>query len=199
MTLWLVRHAQPLIQEGLCYGQLDVAADPIATRQAADALVPLLPFGAKLYSSKLRRARQLARAISEQRADLSLEVDKRLNEIDFGIWEGVPWNAIPQAAFDTWTRAFDTHCFGDAENLRDLLTRVGQALREINPHQDLVWITHAGVIRAVNYLLQYGATALATVDNWPTAAPTFGKWQCIEVNRSGPFFCTDPARVSTSN
>ena len=29
--LWLVRHAQPLIESGICYGQLDVAADAGAT------------------------------------------------------------------------------------------------------------------------------------------------------------------------
>ena len=37
-TLWLVRHARPLIDTDRCYGRLDMAADAQATRQAATIL-----------------------------------------------------------------------------------------------------------------------------------------------------------------
>jgi alpha-ribazole phosphatase len=189
MTLWLVRHAQPLIEPGLCYGQLDVAADAIATQRTADALAPLLPVGAKLYSSVLLRAQQLTQALCARRSDLSCEFDQRLNEMDFGVWEGIAWRAIPKTAFDAWTADFDTHRFGGAQSLRELLTRVGQFLNEINIQQDVIWITHAGVIRAVNYLLQYGTTAVATAEKWPTDTPSFGAWQEIELDLLSPFFC----------
>ena len=43
MNLWLVRHAKPLIAKGLCYGQLDIAAEQSATQQAAKTIAPLLP------------------------------------------------------------------------------------------------------------------------------------------------------------
>ena len=180
MTLWLVRHAQPLIQEGLCYGQLDIAADAMATQRVADALAPLLPAGAKLYCSGLHRAQQLAKAIHDQRPTSMPNIDLRLNEINFGCWEGIAWDEIPKAAFDTWTQNFDQHRFGGVEGVRDLLQRVHHALRELPTKDDAVWITHAGVIRAVNYLVRYGLESVATPENWPTEAPAFGMWQCLE-------------------
>ena len=179
MTLWLVRHAQPLIQEGLCYGQLDIPADPLATQEAAQAIAPLLPVGAKLYCSGLQRAQQLAQAIQQRRDTVSLTIDLRLNEINFGLWEGVAWDQIPKAAFDRWTQDFDHHRFGGAECLRDLLRRVHRALLELPATEDAIWVTHAGVIRAVNYLQQYGLQPMATAASWPAEAPAFGEWQCL--------------------
>jgi alpha-ribazole phosphatase len=183
MTLWLVRHAQPLIQERLCYGQLDILADPIATQQAAQAIAPQLPASATLYCSGLQRAQQLAQAIQQQHNTLSLNIDLRLNEINFGVWEGVAWDEIPKAAFDRWTQDFDHHRFGGAECLRDLLIRVHQALLALTKTGDTIWVTHAGVIRAVNYLQQYGLHSIATPETWPTEAPAFGRWQCLELGQ----------------
>ena len=183
MTLWLVRHAQPLIQEGLCYGQLDIPADPLATQHAAQTIAPLLPVGAKLYCSGLQRAQQLAQAILQQRNTFSLSIDLRLNEINFGIWEGVAWDEIPKAAFDAWTQNFDQYRFGGAECLRDLLIRVHQALLALTTTEDSIWVTHAGVIRAVNYLKQQGLQPFATAATWPAEAPAFGGWQCLELGQ----------------
>jgi alpha-ribazole phosphatase len=191
MKLWLVRHAQPLIQEGLCYGQLDIPADPLATQHTAQAIAPLLPAGAPLNCSGLQRAQHLAQAIQQQlartrhdqRDALLPNTDVRLNEMNFGIWEGVAWNEIPKTAFDRWTQDFDQHRFGGVEGVRDLLLRVHQALHELPPKDDAVWITHAGVIRAVNYLVRYGIHSVATPKTWPTEAPAFGRWQCLELGQ----------------
>jgi alpha-ribazole phosphatase len=181
MKLWLVRHAQPLIQDGCCYGQLDVPADPNATQQAAQNLAPLLPTRAALHCSGLQRTRTLAQALCDLRNTLSLQSDTRLNEFNFGSWEGIAWDHIPKAAFDAWTRDFDQHRFGGAESVRDLLVRVQQALFDLPKNKDVIWITHAGVIRAVNYLARHGIESPAVMENWPTDAPSFGTWQCIEL------------------
>ena len=179
MKLWLVRHAQPLIQKGLCYGQLDVAADHEATQRAAKALAPLLPDKLTLYSSGLKRTQQLACALQEQCPARSFEVDTRLQEMNFGRWEGVAWNRIPKAAFDAWTQEFDTHRFGGAESVRDLLLRVNQSLLNTPLDRDALWVTHAGVIRAVNYLKRNGLASSATTQTWPATAPAFGEWECL--------------------
>lgn len=181
MKLWLVRHAKPLIAEGLCYGQLDIAAEPSATQQAAIKIAPLLPKNAMLYSSGLQRARQLAQAIQSERDDLSHQIDPRLNEINFGAWEGVAWNAIPKSAFDAWTADFGLHRFGDVESTQDLLIRIRQALDELPVNRDAVWITHAGVIRAVHYLQTNRSTLIAAANQWPVEAPAFGEWQCLNI------------------
>ena len=99
--------------------------------------------------------------------------------MDFGTWEGIAWDTIPQAAFDTWISNFDAHQFGGAESVRDVLTRTSQALEECSCHENVVWVTHAGVIRAVNYLQQYGFSSIATSEKWPAKAPAFGEHQFL--------------------
>ena len=68
MNLILVRHAQPLVASGLCYGALDVAADLAATQLAAQALVlgmrhcaqPLAPTELSRLAAVLHLAARLA-------------------------------------------------------------------------------------------------------------------------------------------
>ena len=88
-TLYLIRHPRPLIAPGVCYGRLDVAAeDPLPI---AAALRALLPAGAPVWSSPLQRCRLLAGHLRPQP-----RLDERLQEIDFGDWEGQAWDDIPR-------------------------------------------------------------------------------------------------------
>ena len=187
--LWLVRHARPLVEPGLCYGSSDMPADEADTERAALELAAVLPAGAILLMSGLQRAQQLARALHALRPEMAAPVaDPRLNEMDFGRFELSRWDAIAQAEFDAWTDNFHAHRFGGRESVADLLARVSQALRDHLPldasmadpdlgHQDLVWFTHAGVIRAASLLhAQPDARPLAT--DWPVKAPGFGGWHC---------------------
>jgi len=106
VKLWLVRHAQPLVAPGVCYGASDVAADAEATRACAAQLAQTLPQGIRLITSPLQRCERLAKEIQGLRPDLMLKPDARLAEMDFGCWEGVRWDAIPPAAFDAWMADF---------------------------------------------------------------------------------------------
>ena len=175
MALWIVRHARPLIAAGICYGVLDVQADAAATDQAARELADTLPTGAVLRISPLTRCQQLARALCALRADLQARTDPRLREMDFGCWEGVAWDAIPQAALQAWTDDFGKHRFGGAESSNEVLTRVGRVWDEDHADHDTVWITHGGVARAAR-LLADGVRVLKRADQWPLEAPGYGKW-----------------------
>ena len=175
MKLWIVRHAKPLIESGVCYGALDVAADAPHTLQAARALAQALPLNCKVSVSPLQRCKQLAEALSELRPELEPQTDTRLREMDFGCWEGVAWDAIPQAALQAWTDDFDKHRFGGAESSNEVLARVGRAWDEDHGAPDTVWITHAGVARAVR-LLADGVRVLTRADQWPLEAPGYGQW-----------------------
>jgi alpha-ribazole phosphatase len=175
MALWIVRHARPLIAAGICYGVLDVQADASATDQAARELASALPMGAVLRVSPLTRCQQLARALCALRADLRARTDLRLREMDFGCWEGVAWNAIPQAALQAWTDDFGMHRFGGAESSNAVLTRVARLWDGDQGEHDTVWITHAGVARAAR-LLADGVRVLSRADQWPLEAPGYGQW-----------------------
>ena len=69
MKLWLVRHAQPLVNAGICYGRLDMAADVAATAECARQLAELLPAGIPVRTSPLQRCEHLAHALQALRPD----------------------------------------------------------------------------------------------------------------------------------
>nr|MDP2191344.1 histidine phosphatase family protein [Rhodoferax sp.] len=174
MKLWLVRHAQPLIASGICYGATDVAAEPQATLEAAQALAQTLPVGILLISSPLQRCERLAHCLQGLRPDLLYKTDARLVEMDFGCWEGQRWDAIPQVDFDSWMASFGDHRFGGKESVFELMQRVACVWDETQRQgRDAVWITHAGVIRATTLLAQ-GVRQVQHATQWPTEAPAFG-------------------------
>jgi alpha-ribazole phosphatase len=198
--LWLARHGRPLISSGVCYGALDVAADAEHTRQAAEALHAALPNNIALAAhSPLLRCSQLAQALSELRQPRwpVPRADRRLREMDFGRWEGHPWDAIARTEIDAWTDDFGTFAPGGGESLQAMLVRVGDALAEARQHAaeeghgDILWITHAGVIRCVQWLLmeQPGAgnnRRAPLAHEWTMPAPEFGMWSCVPLDPPGP-------------
>jgi alpha-ribazole phosphatase len=177
VKLWLVRHARPLIDAGICYGATDVPADAAHTQATATQLASLLPSGLMVWASPLQRCSALADQLLALRPDLQLRTDVRLAELDFGCWEGVRWDDIPRSAYDDWTTRFGSARFGGRESVNELLQRVAAARAEAQAlGQDAVWVTHAGVLRAMA-LLEQGLTTLDRAPQWPQAVAAWGEWQ----------------------
>ena len=175
MRLWLVRHAQPLVAPGICYGATNVPADATATLQAAQALALTLPPGIDVMSSPLQRCEQLAISIQELRPDLPYTTDPRLKEMNFGCWEGQRWDDIAASELAQWTDNFGHWRFGGIESVQDVMTRVASLLSETRASgNDAVWVTHAGVIRAATLLAQ-GVRQVARADQWPSSVIEFGQ------------------------
>ncbi len=176
MNLWLVRHAKPLIDLGVCYGALDVPADPDANQQAAVALAQVLPKDANMICSPLQRCELLAQSIQGLRPDLTCKFDARLAEMNFGNFEGQRWDSIASQAFDAWMADFWQHRFGGQESVADFMARVASAWDDAQAlGQTQVWITHAGVIRATR-LLADGVRQINSAAQWPVHGPAFGQW-----------------------
>ena len=181
MKLWLVRHARPLVAAGVCYGASDLVADAGHTQASAAQLAPLLPPGLMLWTSPLQRCLALAEALQTRRPDLRLRSDARLAEMDFGCWEGVRWDDIPRPAYDEWTARFGATRFGGRESVNELLQRVAAARAEAQAlGQDAVWVTHAGVLRAMALLAQ-GLTTLDQAPQWPREVAGWGEWREIRL------------------
>jgi alpha-ribazole phosphatase len=180
LRLWLVRHAQPLIDPGICYGALDVPADPATTAQCAAELARTLPQGAFLTTSTLQRCELLAHILRGLRPDLASKTDARLAEMDFGAWEGQHWDAIGEAALSQWTDNFASHRPGGGESVQAFMQRVAAALRQTaddaraQGRSDAVWVTHAGVIRAAS-LIAGGINTVSRADQWPLEGPAWGE------------------------
>ena len=198
MKLWLVRHAQPLVDAGICYGRLDLAADAAATTECARQLVSVLPAGIRVRTSSLQRCEQLAQALQALRPDLAYKVDSRLAEMDFGCWEGRAWNAIGQEELQAWTDDFACYAAGrDGESVTGFMARVASVFDELGSGtltpalsrgereeewgSDTVWITHAGVIRAAQ-LLARGIRRLEHAGQWPRDAPNYGQWRTLDLH-----------------
>ena len=185
MTLWLIRHAQPLIEPGVCYGATDVPASESATLAAAQALALALPAGIRVISSPLQRCEQLSQALQGLRPDLTYQKDTRLREMNLGGWEGQRWDVIDRAEIDAWTAEFATwRCGGEGgECVADVMARVAlawdEAWDETRSHPGpTAWITHAGVIRAATLIAQ-GVRHVSDASEWPKDAPGFGQWRQI--------------------
>jgi alpha-ribazole phosphatase len=142
MTLYLVRHPQPDVAPGLCYGASDVPVIDTELGRVHAALVqrglPALP----VYASPLQRCALLAERLAPGRVTL----DARLAEMDFGAWELRPWADIPRADVDAWTADLLHYRPGGAENVLDVARRVQAFAADLRTSSALV-ICHAGTIR----------------------------------------------------
>jgi alpha-ribazole phosphatase len=172
VRLYLIRHPQPAVAPGICYGRtdLDLAADPAPI---AAALREFLPADALLYSSPLTRCRQLAEALHPAPV-----FDARLREIDFGDWEMQPWDAIDRAAIDAWAAdPFDFEPPG-GETVAALRVRVVDFLATLLPSaaDDVVLVAHAGVIKVC-------AAELAGERDWFGLRFDYGAANLIEGGR----------------
>jgi alpha-ribazole phosphatase len=141
MILHLVRHLPPDIAAGHCYGRLDVGAknDPAAVTAIRAALPADLP----LWTSPSRRCLTLAAQLHA--APL---IDARLREMDFGDWEGRPWDDIGAAALDAWAADVADFAPPGGESARAVQTRALAFVGNLAVPAAIL-VTHAGVIRVL--------------------------------------------------
>lgn len=141
MILHLIRHSEPEVAPGLCYGRLDLPAKNVAA--AAERLRAELPPGLPVWSSPLRRCRELAGLLHA-----APTVDDRLAEMDFGAWEGRPWDAIPRAELDAWAADVAGYAPPGGESAQAVQQRILSFVAALTADEAVV-VTHAGVIRTL--------------------------------------------------
>jgi len=128
MDIYLIRHTQTATDPGLCYGQSDIAlADSFADEMAKlhDKL-PEFDDDCTVYSSPLTRCLQLAETFSD-----TVTTDTRLQELDFGEWEGKRFDDIDAAVLQHWTNNFVTAAPPNGENFEDLYQRAGSFWQDL--------------------------------------------------------------------
>ncbi|MCX6951418.1 MAG: alpha-ribazole phosphatase family protein [Verrucomicrobia bacterium] len=146
MNVVLIRHTRIVAPPGVCFGRSDVPLAATFPDEAEDvrARLPWVP--AEVWSSPAPRCRALADRLGAARVRL----DPRLQELNFGAWEGRRWDDFrsPESeawALDPWNQRppggeSAAELWARVDALRaDLLTRGGDRI---------AIVTHAGVIRA---------------------------------------------------
>ncbi len=177
MDIYLIRHTQTANAEGLCYGQCDIGL-AISFPEEVEALHDKLPSfdeDCRVFSSPLTRCVQLAETFSE-----SVIIDPRLQELNFGDWEGQRFDDIDPVALQYWTDNFSTATPPNGESFSDLYQRTGEFWQELlaNPADQVVIVTHAGVIRAL--LARVLSLAPANAFQFRIDASSVHKLSCVD-------------------
>jgi alpha-ribazole phosphatase len=173
VDLILIRHPAPAIDAGVCYGKTDVplARDASESAHALAARLAALdaPLPQHFATSPLRRCAQIADPLARH-FGCACAIDARLQEIDFGAWEGQRWDAIDRAALDAWAADLRHARMHGGESVAQFEARVGAWLdlwREpmAEPASSVLAVTHAGVMRMIAALVL--GEALETTLGWP--------------------------------
>lgn len=150
MRVHLVRHL-PVNAAGRCYGRLDwPAADDGGI--LADCLIRT---GVRaVWSSPAARCLALAGPAAAG-LGVTLRLDPRLQELDFGDWEGLAWDHVPRALLDRWAADPASFAPPGGESGAALLARV-TAFAAILVHeaQDCLVVSHGGPLRLLPALLR---------------------------------------------
>jgi len=145
----LVRHPAPLIEPGICYGRLDMPIHPSADVEGL-ARHPVLSGSTIVWTSPARRCRALAERIAGA-LSIPLIVDPRLLELDFGAWEGKPWDEVPRAELDRWAADPLTFRAPGGESGEELIARVTDFFAGLG--KGCVVVSHGGPLRILSALL----------------------------------------------
>lgn len=176
MRLILLRHPQPLVAPGLCYGSTDLALAPGELARVLAAVAPTLGPGLALFSSPLRRCAELAAALPCG----APAFDARLVEIDFGAWEMRRWDAIPRAEIDAWAADVVAYRPGGGESVLQMAARVASFhddLLRANHNAALV-VCHAGTMRLL--AARHAGLSLQQMAMKAAAAPhRIGYGECL--------------------
>lgn len=161
MQLVLVRHPQPDIPPGICYGRTDIsismeAIAPVAASLRAAGLPGTLP----VHASPLVRCTALARELGAP-----IMLDARLAEMDFGAWEMRPWGDIPRAEVDAWAADLLHYRPGGGENVLEVARRVAAFREELRQagHPAALLVCHAGTMRLLSALQAGGSIEQAAL------------------------------------
>lgn len=145
MRLTLIRHTK-VLAHGLCYGRhnpplAETFEQEAAAIKAKIAMLSHLPF----YCSPAERCRKLAEYLQ-----VTHEHEDRLQEINFGDWDGRHWLDIPREQSEAWLSDFVNHVPPNGESYVQLSRRVLGFMHELaQKHEQAGVITHSGVIHAV--------------------------------------------------
>lgn len=146
----LIRHPTPDVAAGICFGRLDLTLAPSASQEIQVAL-PSIPAVTTVWTSPAGRCRALASA-----QGAALVEDPRLQELDFGCWEGLPWSTVPRAEIDRWAARVWDYRPGGGESLADLWQRVAAFASDAELQErrtagsDVLIVSHHGPLRVLH-------------------------------------------------
>jgi alpha-ribazole phosphatase len=149
MEIYLIRHIEPTLEKGTCYGQLDVSIPEDYKNQHNEIIHKLPKDFDVVFSSPLTRCKLLAEQISD-----AVTYDNRLKEVSFGEWEGKKWDNIDQIELNNWMENYIEIAPPNGENLTQLIDRFSSFIDDLKKQnfKKVIIISHAGIIRSAMHL-----------------------------------------------
>lgn len=148
--IYVARHGQTQwnVEKRIC-GHADVALTELGYRQAEELAIKVSQLEqpiTKIICSPLIRAKETARIIAEKN-NLSIETDKRLMEMDFGKFDGLP---IDNSEFQKVRLEFSLP-FEGGESILDVAGRVHPLLNELSRTEDAyLLVCHNALLRVID-------------------------------------------------
>lgn len=155
-VLWLIRHPEPDVSaRGLCYGSLDVALSDAGMKCARTIAANLVNERfSSIYASPRQRCSAAARILAEVQG-CPLEIAHDLRELDFGAFEGRPYDELAAAypsLYREWMENPAGVRFPGGETLCEMSVRVLDAVQEMlarHAGESIGIVSHGGPIRAI--------------------------------------------------
>ncbi len=143
------------VPPGQCYGRADLPLEP-GWQAAMPALAASLrPTGPRIvHTSPLGRCLMPAETLGLL-LDVPVRIDRRLIELDFGDWDGRPWDELPREALDRWAANPAGFAAPGGESGRSLIDRVRQVRDAlVDAATSAVVISHGGPLRLLGPMLR---------------------------------------------
>ncbi|GBR16542.1 phosphoglycerate mutase [Gluconobacter frateurii] len=153
LPVLLSRHPQVESAEGVCYGRQNMTLKAGWEPIASGLLTLAKGIGCSIvYTSPSMRCLAVARKLAEH-SSLPVSQDERLQELNFGQWEGMTWADVPREALDSW--AADPEGFSppggeSGTNLRERVQSFWEDL--IRAARPALVISHGGPLRLLDGL-----------------------------------------------
>ena len=137
--------------EGIFFGKLDPGLNEMGRVQCKKACDILKKHGYDaIYSSDLVRASETAELVNYLK--LPIKFDKRLQEIDFGIFEGLSYKEIKEkypVECEKSKNEWKTFDFVTGESLERLQSRAIEFVESLDKTKNNLVVTHWGVINCI--------------------------------------------------
>ncbi len=147
MEIHVVRHTPVDVEKNTCYGRLEVPLGESFEEDASEMRQFLPTDYDKVFTSPAKRCVDLVHALSVT----DYQKENRLQELDFGAWEGKTWDAIDTEKLQLWMDDYVEVAPEKGESLIQMHTRIVNFIEElrVQDYEKVLLVAHAGVIRCL--------------------------------------------------
>jgi alpha-ribazole phosphatase len=133
----------------LCYGRTEFPLEDLS-----GFIGPLIGKLAGLRDPDIHSSRSVRCRLVAECLGPHVRIDPRLQELDFGAWEGRAWDDLPREALDRWAAEPLGFAPPGGESGAQLLARVRDFANDLRArNRDSIVVTHGGPLKVLLPLL----------------------------------------------